>query len=199
MVRNLRRSLFLASLVDLRSHEGDLLLPGPPEFLIDIGVIDEDGTPSDGAWDYAFALIGGGIPAAFHLAHALANRDKDGVIHYAKVEAAVLATQYSMLKFLNWYSPKNAMSFHKLHQGVGVLRNLAYRVGIVYGAPVWAAAVSAKTGSKLAKIHPGQNMQSLTGIHWSSGGDVGSGQVIGGVSELDSFTWESIGELFGVE
>ena len=172
----------------------------PPEFLIDIGFIDEDGTPSEGAWDYAFALVGGGIPAAFHLAHAFANRDKDGVIHYAKVEAAVLATQYTMLKFLNWYQgPKYAMTFHKAHQGIGVMRNLLYRAAIVYGAPVWAAAVSMRTGSKLAKIHPGHNMESLTGLHWATGGDVGGGQVIGGVSELDSFTWESIAQLFGVE
>ena len=90
----------------------------------------------DAAYDYAFALIGGGLPSSFHLAHALARKDYDDAVYYAKVEAAVLATQYSMLKYLNWLSPKNAMSFHKLHQGLGVARGVVARVVGVYTAPI---------------------------------------------------------------
>ncbi len=179
--------MFLLSLVGLRNHEGDFL---SEEYV-------------DAAYDYAFALIGGGLPSSFHLAHALARRDYDDALYYAKVEAAVLATQYSMLKILNWYQgPKYAMTFHRLHQGLGVARGIIARTLGVYTAPVWAAVVSAKTGSKLAQIHPGQDMQSVTSLHYASGGDVGSGgsmPVIAGDGSHPSDilpTWDDVVELF---
>ena len=96
----------------------------------------------DVALDYSTALIGGGLPSTYHLASAIARGDTDEAIYYAKLEAAVLGTQYTMLKFLNWYSPKNAMSFHHLHSGMSYVRGQALRSLAMATAPVLALAAS---------------------------------------------------------
>ena len=75
----------------------------------------------DVAADYSLALVGGGVPSAYHLASAIYRGDWEEAAYYAKLEAAVLGTQYGILRFLNWYSPKNAISFSHLHHGMSFL------------------------------------------------------------------------------
>ncbi len=72
----------------------------------------------DVAIDYSMALVGGGLPSTIHLASALAEGDMDEAFYYLKLELAVLGTQYAMLRYLNWLSPKNAISFRTLHHGL---------------------------------------------------------------------------------
>ena len=75
------------------------------------------------AEDYAFAMVGGGIPSGYHLASAIYRGDWEEAAYYAKLELAVLGSQYGILSFLNWYSPKNAVSFHHLHSGMSFIRS----------------------------------------------------------------------------
>ena len=96
----------------------------------------------DVAFDYTTALIGGGIPSSYHLASAIARGDTEEALYYAKLEAAVLGTQYTMLRFLNWYSPKNAMSFHHLHSGMSYIRQQALGRVAVATAPALVVAGS---------------------------------------------------------
>jgi hypothetical protein len=96
----------------------------------------------DVALDYTTALIGGGIPSSYHLASAIARRDTEEALYYAKLEASVLGTQYTMLRFLNWYSPKNAMSFHHLHSGMSFVRQQALSRAALATAPALAVAGS---------------------------------------------------------
>ncbi len=102
----------------------------------------------DVAQDYTTALIGGGIPSTYHLAFAIYEGDSEAAWYYAKLELAVLGTQYSMLRFLNWYQgPKYAMSFKHMHEGLSVLRSqaikfLAYSSMNPIIAPVTAVAGS---------------------------------------------------------
>lgn len=96
----------------------------------------------DVAFDYTTALIGGGIPSSYHLASAIARGDTEEALYYAKLEAAVLGTQYTMLRFLNWYSPKNAMSFHHLHSGMSYVRQQALGRVALATAPAIALAGS---------------------------------------------------------
>ena len=84
----------------------------------------------DVARDYATALVGGGLPSSYHLASAIAEGDMEAAAYYLKLEAAVLGTQYSMLRFLNWYSPKNAITFKELHHGMSYFRQSAMMSGI---------------------------------------------------------------------
>jgi hypothetical protein len=75
------------------------------------------------AEDYAFAMVGGGVPSTYHLASAIYRGDMEEAAYYAKLELAVLGSQYSILRFLNWYSPKNAISFHHMHSGMSFIRS----------------------------------------------------------------------------
>ncbi len=80
------------------------------------------------AFDYGYGLIGFGIPSAYHVASAVGDKDRKELGYALAIEAGVLATQYGILKALNWYQgPKYAMSFHALHRGFGVVRSLAIR------------------------------------------------------------------------
>ena len=118
----------------------------------------------DVAFDYTTALIGGGIPSSYHLASAIARGDTEEALYYAKLEAAVLGSQYTMLRFLNWYSPKNAMSFHHLHSGMSYVRQQALGRVALASAPAIALAgsVAAAVGYErtvnepLRKAHGGQ-------------------------------------------
>ena len=86
--------------------------------------------------DYFFGLVGGGVPTTYHAASALAEGDYEEAVYHVGIEAAVLGTQLGMLSFLNWYQgPKYAMSFHKMHQGINVVRGM----GISAAAPFVAA------------------------------------------------------------
>ncbi len=96
----------------------------------------------DVAIDYSIALVGGGIPSTFHLASAIAEGDMEEALYYLKLEAAVLGTQYGILRFLNWYSPKNAISFHHLHSGMSFLRQQAIGRVVMATAPVLAVGAS---------------------------------------------------------
>ena len=93
------------------------------------------------AADYSTALVVGGLPSAYHLASAIVRGDDQEAMYYAKLEASVLGTQYGMLRFLNWYSPKNAISFKELHHGLSYFRSRA-----IMTAPV-AVPVVAVTGA----------------------------------------------------
>ncbi len=96
--------------MQLRNHVGDFL--------------DEDSL----LYHYAIGMAGGGIPSAGMLAFAVAEGDTERVKEAALVEAAVLGTQYSMLQAINYVSgPKYAMSFHRVHQGMNVMRGMATR------------------------------------------------------------------------
>lgn len=90
----------------------------------------------DVAIDYTTALIGGGIPSSFHLASAIAAGNMEEALYYLKLEAAVLGTQYGILRFLNWYSPKNVIPFHQLHSGMGYVRQQALSRVAMATAPV---------------------------------------------------------------
>ena len=110
----------------------------------------------DVALDYSTALIGGGLPSSYHLASAIARGDTEEALYYAKLEAAVIGTQYTMLKFLNWYSPKNAMSFHHLHSGMSFVRQQAVSRVATATAPalVVAGSVAAAIGYERAVNEP---------------------------------------------
>ena len=89
----------------------------------------------DWADDYLTGLIGGGIPSAYHLASAVADGDYEAAMYYAKIEAAVLGTQFGFLTFLNWYQgPKYATSFHHLKSGLSFGRSQVLQNPVVIGA-----------------------------------------------------------------
>ena len=80
------------------------------------------------AYDYGSGLVGFGIPSAYHVASAISGQDRRELGYALGIEASVLATQYGILKILNWYQgPKYAMSFVNLRQGLGAVRSLAIR------------------------------------------------------------------------
>ncbi len=107
------------------------------------------------AEDYATGLIGGGLPSAYHLASSLHEGDYEAAMYYAKVEAAVLGTQFSFLKFLNWYQgPKYATSFHHLKAGMSFGRSQVLQNPVVIGAAsmeaqrrTWESIGDPKTGA----------------------------------------------------
>lgn len=103
---------------------------------------------SDVAQDYGLALIGGGVPSTFHLAHAIYEGDSEAAMYYAKLELAVLATQYSILRFLNWYQgPKYAISFPDLHHGMSFFRSRAISFGVYSSMNPVIAPIAAVAGS----------------------------------------------------
>ncbi len=96
----------------------------------------------DFAQHYAIGMTGGGIPSLAMLTYALAQGDKESIIDAALVEGAVLGTQFGMLQVINYVSgPKYAMTFHKVHQGMNVVRGLASRAVTTAIAPAVTAAV----------------------------------------------------------
>jgi len=101
----------------------------------------------DVAEDYAFALIGGGVPSTYHLASAIYRGDWDEAAYYAKLELAVIGTQYGMLSYLNWMSPKNAISFRHLHHGLSFFRSQ-----LMMNPLVVVPAAGAYTGYKYTEI-----------------------------------------------
>ncbi len=95
------------------------------------------------AYDYGYGLIGFGIPSAYHLASATAERDIEEFKYALAIEAGVLATQYGILRFLNWYQgPKYHMTFHALHRGFGVVRSLAFRAVVTNPLSILAAGAA---------------------------------------------------------
>ena len=96
----------------------------------------------DFAQHYAIGMAGVGIPSLVMLTYALAQGDKESIIDAALVEGAVLGTQFGMLQAINYVSgPKYAMRFHKVHQGMNVVRGLASRAVTTAIAPALTAAV----------------------------------------------------------
>ena len=124
----------------------------------------------DVAWDYAFGLVGGGIPGALYLSLAIRNEDSAQIWYWTKMEAAVLGTQYGMLRFLNWFSPKNAISFHQLKNGMAHFRSVA----LTKVAPVAIAAGSAyaqrETWKKIGDVKTGA-------VHYSGSGTMSGGSM----------------------
>lgn len=134
----------------------------------------------DVAMDYATALIGGGLPSSYHLASAIARGDTEEALYYAKLEAAVIGTQYTMLKFLNWYSPKNAMSFHHLHSGMSYVRQQAVSSVVRATAPalVVAGSVAAAIGYERAVNEPLRKAHGNIDIDWYGPFASGFGSVV---------------------
>lgn len=138
------------------------------------------------AEDYATGLIGGGLPSAYHLSSSLYEGDYEAAMYYAKVEAAVLGTQFGFLKFLNWYQgPKYATSFHHLKAGMSFGRSQILQNPVVIGAAsmeaqrqTWAQIGDPKTGA----------------IHYSTAGMISGGSmpvVSDRVSMKDIKAWYS--------
>lgn len=127
------------------------------------------------AVDYSTALIGGGVPSTYHLASALAKGDDEEAMYYAKLEASVLATQYGMLRFLNWMSPKNAISFKELHHGLSFVRSQA-----ITSAPVVVpvVATAAAIGYEKAVNEPLRKAHGGWDIDWFGPFASGFGTVV---------------------
>ena len=105
-------------------------------------ILDQD--TYEFAQHYAIGLAGGGIPSVAMLAFALAEGDKESIAHAALVEGAVLGTQYAFLQAINYVSgPKYAMNFHKVHQGMNVVRGLAAGPALVLAVPTVIATATA--------------------------------------------------------
>lgn len=125
----------------------------------------------DVAWDYAIGMVGGGIPGALNLSLALYEGDNSKAWYWFKMEASVLASQYSMLKFLNWYQgPKYAITFHELKGGMSHFRSvLATKV-----APIAVAAASA-----YAQRETWQSIgdEKTGAIHYSQSGTMSGGSM----------------------
>ena len=123
----------------------------------------------DWADDYLNGLIGGGIPSAYHLASAVADGDYEAAMYYAKIEAAVLGTQFGFLTFLNWYQgPKYATSFHHLKSGLSFGRSQVLQNPVVIGA----ASMEAQRQTWESIGDP------MTGaIHYSSAGTMSGGSL----------------------
>lgn len=64
------------------------------------------------------ALINNNLPNTIHLTSTLAKSNMKETFYYLKLKLTILRTQYKMLKYLNWLSPKNAISFRSLHHGL---------------------------------------------------------------------------------
>lgn len=123
----------------------------------------------DWAYDYQAGLIGGGIPTAYHLASAIYEGDMEAAMYYAKIEAAVLGTQFGFLKFLNLYQgPKYATSFHHLKSGLSFGRTQVLQNPVVIGAASMEA--QRRTWESIG--------DSMTGaIHYASAGTMSGGSM----------------------
>ena len=176
--------MFLARLVELLTRKGDPFL-ALYEFYkltwrerhrIDSFLNDRDN--QEALLDWAYGMVGGGVPAAAHLAFALAEGDMDEVIYRAKIELAVLVSQYGMLQALNSIQgPKYAMSFHRMHGSLGAARGMIVRA-LWPLAPVVAAYASSEIGQSIAELHPGTNAESSVALQWAQTGNTGGGGVM---------------------
>ncbi len=173
--------MFLARHVELLTRKGDPLYQLFRLTLREQERIDEflsDPDNQEAIIDWSYGMVGGGVPAAVHLAFALAEGDMDEIIYRAKIELAVLVAQYGILQALNSIQgPKYAMRFHKVHASMGAARGLILRA-LWPLAPVAAAYASSEIGESIAELHPGTNAESTVAVQWSQTGNTGGGGVM---------------------
>lgn len=114
-------------------------------------------------------------------------------MYYAKIEAAVLGTQFGFLSFLNWYQgPKYATSFHHMKSGLSFGRTQVLQNPVVIGA----ASMEAQRRTWESIGDP------MTGaIHYSTAGTISGGSmpvITGGYSfSSPTYTFEDwLSDLF---
>jgi len=104
-------------------------------------------------------------------------------MYYAKIEAAVLGTQYGMLQFLNWYQgPKYALSFHHLKAGLSFGRSQVLQNPVLVAGA--SAAAQAKTWDTIGDPMTGA-------IHYSGAGQMSGGSMPSVMMDLD-MDWSDI-------
>ncbi len=105
------------------------------EYIYDEYLSDDDFQQA--SYDYVKGLLTGGITSGYAALSAVARGDWEEVGYWAKVEAAVLGTQYLVLQSLNFIQgPKYAMNFHTLHPSLGPARGIVLRSTLRLWAPV---------------------------------------------------------------
>lgn len=137
------------------------------------------------AEDYFAGLLGGGIPSTYHLARAIERGDMEEAIYYAKVEAAVLGTQYGMLQLANMIQgPKYAINFHQLKAGLSFGRSQ------VLQNPVVIAAASAAAQYQVWKDIGDQKTGAT---HYLKAGSIGKGSM---PTISEQVSWQDIKDWF---
>ena len=143
--------------------------------------------------DYAKGLLTGGITSGYASLHAVARGDWDEFAYWTRVELAVLGTQWTLLQALNYIQgPKYAMSFHRVHAGMGPARGLVLRAFFSnpFVSLVSSAAAQAYVWSEIGDPMTGA-------MHYSGAGTMtgGSMPVIPGDGGHHT-TWFDFGKYF---
>lgn len=132
-------------------------------------------TKEEVATDFFATFLTGGVHGAFGISTAIAEDDPQEVYYASTIEAMHLGFLYGSLKFLNWFSPKNFMTFHALHRSMGPFRAQVVRATVTNPvflpvALVTSTAVQAAVWSEIGDPMTGA-------VHYSGAGTMSGGSM----------------------